>query len=172
VELQKAGKRRQEGAAESQIILRLVGGESATRALRLLKAHQAPTSNGRPIVVALVLPSEATASAIPMVPDTARPREERFGDVIVDFGARVVIRAGAPVELTPRQFDLLAALVRSDGQALNRRELIQHAWPDADGSGARTVDTHIWHLRHRLEVDPTTPKHIVTVKKIGYRFQK
>jgi two-component system KDP operon response regulator KdpE len=95
----------------------------------------------------------------------------RFGDVAVDLAARAVTRSGEPVTLTPRQFDLLAALVRSGGRAMSRRELIDVAWPDANGSGARTIDTHIWHLRHRLEHDAAAPRHIMTVKKMGYRFQ-
>jgi DNA-binding response OmpR family regulator len=167
VELRKAIARgAEQPAAGSHIILRLVGGEPATRALRLLKAHSGRPADGRPIIVALVLAADTE------VPEVVPDREMRFGDVAIDFGARVVTRAGQAVELTPRQFDLLAALVRSDGQALTRQQLIRHAWPDAGDSGARTVDTHIWHLRHRLESDAAAPRYIVTVKKVGYRFQR
>ena len=159
-------------AGNSNITLRLIGGAPATRALRLLRSHQtlpAGRSN-RPIVIALVLPtSEEAATAESIAPDVGRVVQ--FGEVTVDLAARAVTRAGEPVTLTPRQFDLLAALVRSGGRAMSRRELIDVAWPDANGSGARTIDTHIWHLRHRLERDAAAPRHIMTVKKMGYRFQ-
>ncbi len=180
MELRKAVRRRAAtAAAEPKIVLRLVGGAPASRAIRLLRSHQAGTANGKPLVIQLVLdaPGKANSAKLPtakLVSDEA-PREARvvrFGDVAVDLAARAVTRLGVPVELTPRQFDLLAALVRSEGQAMSRQDLIDAAWPDADGSGARTVDTHIWHLRHRLEIDATAPRHIMTVKKTGYRFQR
>jgi len=156
-------------AANSNITLRLIGGAPATRALRLLRSRQSLPADrsSRPVVIALVLPTSEDAEAI--TPDVGRV--VRFGDVAVDLAARAVTRAGEPVTLTPRQFDLLAALVRSGGRAMSRRELIDVAWPDANGSGARTIDTHIWHLRHRLERDAAAPQHIMTVKKMGYRFQ-
>jgi DNA-binding response OmpR family regulator len=158
-------------AANSNITLRLIGGAPATRALRLLRSHQTQSADRsrRPIVIALVLPSEDGAAAATAAPDLERV--VRFGEIAVDLAARAVTRAGTVVTLTPRQFDLLAALVRSGGRAMSRRELIDVAWPDANGSGARTIDTHIWHLRHRLEQDAAAPRHIVTVKKMGYRFQ-
>jgi DNA-binding response OmpR family regulator len=156
-------------AANSNITLRLIGGAPATRALKLLRSHQTQAGDRtrRPIVIALVLPTQnGTGNDAPDV-----GRLVHFGDVTVDLAARAVTRAGESVTLTPRQFDLLAALVRSGGRAMSRRELIDEAWPDANGSGARTIDTHIWHLRHRLERDAGTPRHIMTVKKMGYRFQ-
>ena len=157
-------------AANSNITLRLIGGAPATRALRLLRSHQTLPGDqaNRPVVIALVLPANADA---PESGATDVGRLVRFGDVTVDLAARAVSRSGEAVTLTPRQFDLLAALVRSGGRAMSRRELIDVAWPDANGSGARTIDTHIWHLRHRLERDAAAPRHIMTVKKMGYRFQ-
>jgi DNA-binding response OmpR family regulator len=156
-------------AANSNITLRLIGGAPATRALRLLRSHQTQPAdrNRRPIVIALVLPTQDDGATV--APDVGRV--VRFGEITVDLAARSVVRAGEAVTLTPRQFDLLAALVRSGGRAMSRRELIDLAWPDANGSGARTIDTHIWHLRHRLEQDAAVPRHIMTVKKMGYRFQ-
>ena len=161
-------------AANSNITLRLIGGAPATRALRLLRSleKRPADSSQRPVVIALVLPTNedgAVVTAESMAPDVGRVVQ--FGDVTVDLAARAVTRAGEAVTLTPRQFDLLAALVRSGGRAMSRRELIDVAWPDANGSGARTIDTHIWHLRHRLEHDAAAPRHIMTVKKMGYRFQ-
>jgi DNA-binding response OmpR family regulator len=168
-------------AANSNITLRLIGGAPATRALHLLRSHQTLPADRdtRPVVIALVLPTNGDATAgvdsfvesMTMAPTNDVGRLVQFGDVTVDLAARAVTRLGEPVTLTPRQFDLLAALVRSGGRAMSRRELIDVAWPDANGSGARTIDTHIWHLRHRLERDAAVPRHIMTVKKMGYRFQ-
>jgi DNA-binding response OmpR family regulator len=162
-------------ANSSNITLRLIGGAPATRALQLLRSHQSLPAdrNTRPVVIALVLPtnSDGTADVESMTATPDVGRLVQFGDVTVDLAARAVTRLGEPVTLTPRQFDLLAALVRSGGRAMSRRELIDVAWPDANGSGARTIDTHIWHLRHRLERDAAVPRHIMTVKKMGYRFQ-
>jgi DNA-binding response OmpR family regulator len=161
-------------AANSNITLRLIGGAPATRALHLLRSRQTlPTDrDNRPIVIALVLPTnEEAVGAESMTAPPDVGRLVHFGDVTVDLAARAVTRLGEPVTLTPRQFDLLAALVRSGGRAMSRRELIDLAWPDANGSGTRTIDTHIWHLRHRLERDAAAPRHIMTVKKMGYRFQ-
>lgn len=160
-------------AANSNITLRLIGGAPATRALRLLRSHQTQPAdrNRRPIVIALVLPTQEDGVAVAAAATPDVGRVVRFGDVTVDLAARSVQRSGESVTLTPRQFDLLAALVRSGGRAMSRRELIDLAWPDANGSGARTIDTHIWHLRHRLEQDAAAPRHIMTVKKMGYRFQ-
>lgn len=161
-------------AANSNITLRLIGGAPATRALHLLRSRQTrPTDlSSRPVIIALVLPTnEDGVDAESMTAASDGRRLVHFGDVTVDLAARAVTRLGEPVTLTPRQFDLLAALVRSGGRAMSRRELIDVAWPDANGSGARTIDTHIWHLRHRLERDAAAPRHIMTVKKMGYRFQ-
>lgn len=164
-------------AANSNITLRLIGGANATRALRLLRSlEKRPNdSSSRSVVLALVLPTNGdgatTADVESLAPASDIGRLVQFGDVTVDLAARAVTRLGEPVTLTPRQFDLLAALVRSNGRAMSRRELIDVAWPDANGSGARTIDTHIWHLRHRLERDAAAPRHIMTVKKMGYRFQ-
>jgi DNA-binding response OmpR family regulator len=158
-------------AANSNITLRLIGGAPATRALRLLRSLEKRPADAasRPVVIALVLPTNEGDVAESITTDVGRT--VRFGDVTVDLAARAVMRNGESVTLTPRQFDLLAALVRSGGRAMSRRELIDVAWPDANGSGARTIDTHIWHLRHRLELDAAAPRHIMTVKKMGYRFQ-
>jgi DNA-binding response OmpR family regulator len=164
-------------AANSNITLRLIGGANATRALRLLRSlEKRPADSGsRSVVLALVLPTDGNGAGVEAMTTATTTsdvgRLVQFGDVTVDLAARAVTRLGEAVTLTPRQFDLLAALVRSGGRAMSRRELIDVAWPDANGSGARTIDTHIWHLRHRLERDAAAPRHIMTVKKMGYRFQ-
>jgi DNA-binding response OmpR family regulator len=96
----------------------------------------------------------------------------RFGDVVVDRAARTVRRGGEPVELTPKEFDLLAALLARDGAVASRKELLGEVWRYGNADVmTRTVDVHIAELRRKLEPDPAIPRHILTVRKAGYRLK-
>ena len=95
----------------------------------------------------------------------------RFGDVVVDTSARTVRRADEPCTLTPKAFDLLLALIRRDGSVATRQELLKEVWGYGAFVLSRTVDSHVAELRRKLEVDPARPRHILTVWKIGYRFE-
>ena len=95
----------------------------------------------------------------------------RFGDIVVDVAARTVCRAGVPVTLTPKAFELLLALVARGGRVVTRQDLLKEVWGYGAFVLSRTVDSHIAELRRKLEVDPAHPRHIVTVWKVGYRFE-
>ena len=95
----------------------------------------------------------------------------RFGSVEVDREARVVRRDGAPIELTPKEFDLLAALIDRRGSVVTRSDLLKAVWGYDETVVSRTVDTHVGELRRKLERDPGSPEHIVTVWKVGYRLE-
>jgi two-component system alkaline phosphatase synthesis response regulator PhoP len=97
---------------------------------------------------------------------------ERFGDVDVDLRTRTVTRGDRPVPLTPMEFDLLVALLRRDGAVAGRLELLQEVWGHSAAVLTRTVDTHIAELRRKLEADPADPRHILTVRKAGYRLNR
>jgi DNA-binding response OmpR family regulator len=97
---------------------------------------------------------------------------ERFGDVEVDLATRSVRRNGEAVALTPMEFDLLVALVRRRGAVASRLELLKEVWGHSSAVLTRTVDTHIGELRRKLEDDPATPRHILTVRKAGYRLAR
>ena len=99
------------------------------------------------------------------------PAVERFGDVEVDVNARTVRRNGERVDLTPKEFDLLIALLRRQGRVTSRNELLRAVWGYSASVVSRTVDTHVAELRRKLEVDAAEPKHILTVWKVGYKFQ-
>jgi two-component system, OmpR family, alkaline phosphatase synthesis response regulator PhoP len=99
------------------------------------------------------------------------PATERFGDVEVDVQARTVRRSGARVELTPKEFDLLLALLRRQGRVTSRMELLKAVWGYDASVVSRTVDTHVAELRRKLEHDAAAPRHILTVWKVGYKFQ-
>ena len=97
---------------------------------------------------------------------------QSFGDVTVVPGTRTVSRAGAPVELAPKEFDLLMALLARDGAVASRLELMREVWGYDDAVITRTIDTHVAELRRKLEADPAAPRYIVTVRKSGYRLQR
>ncbi len=96
---------------------------------------------------------------------------EEFGDVSINTLARSVKQADADVALTPKEFDLLLALLRRRGAVASRLELLKEVWGHQAEVMTRTVDIHIAELRRKLEHDPSTPKHILTVWKAGYRLQ-
>jgi DNA-binding response OmpR family regulator len=90
--------------------------------------------------------------------------------VEVDPVSRQVHRAGEPVALTPKEFDLLLALIRHRGAVVSRLDLQREVWGHRADVITRTVDTHVAELRRKLERDPAAPIHILTVRKAGYRF--
>ena len=92
-----------------------------------------------------------------------------FGDIVINAATREVSRGGVPIGLRPKEFDLLMALVRRDGAVVSREELLQDVWGYDDSVFSRTVDTHIAELRRKLEVDPSAPRWLLTVRKAGYR---
>ncbi|MBA3641613.1 MAG: response regulator transcription factor [Acidobacteria bacterium] len=93
-----------------------------------------------------------------------------FGDVDLDLSTRIVRRDGQVVALTPMEFDLLVALLRRNGAVASRLELLAEVWGHSAAVLTRTVDTHVGELRRKLEHDPSAPKHILTVRKAGYRL--
>src|SRR5213593_1912823 len=97
---------------------------------------------------------------------------EQFGAVEVIPASRTVLRSGQPVALTPKEFDLLIALLRRGGAVVSRMELLTEVWGYSAAVLSRTVDTHVAELRRKLETDPATPQHILTVRKAGYRLEK
>lgn len=93
-----------------------------------------------------------------------------FGDVTVDPGTRTVVRGGAEVLLRPKELDLLVALLQHNGRAVSRTELLREVWGYETSVVSRTVDTHVAELRRKLEPEPTEPRHLLTVRKTGYRL--
>lgn len=99
-------------------------------------------------------------------------RIERFGEVEVNSATRTVLRRGEPVELTPKEFDLLMALLHRRGAVASRTELLSEVWQYGNAEVmTRTVDVHVAELRRKLEADPANPRHILTARKAGYRLE-
>lgn len=104
---------------------------------------------------------------------SAGPRQKNrlcFNHLEIDLTGRQVLKAGRPVDLTPKEFDLLALLARSPGRVFGRDTLLAQVWGyDFDGD-SRTVDVHVQRLRHKLEENPHNPQVLLTVHSIGYKF--
>jgi two-component system alkaline phosphatase synthesis response regulator PhoP len=83
-----------------------------------------------------------------------------------------VTKAGRRVAVTPRAFDLLLALIAHEGRALSRQQLLRDVWGYLHTVTTRTVDSHVSELRQKLEDDAANPRHIHTVWRIGYRFER
>jgi DNA-binding response OmpR family regulator len=107
-------------------------------------------------------------------PDEAHPAPDiwHFGDVTIDRATHEVHRGDDAVALRPKEFDLLVALLRRDGRVAARAELLDEVWQYEPDVVSRTVDVHILELRRKLESDPGNPKHILTVRKSGYRLAR
>jgi DNA-binding response OmpR family regulator len=100
------------------------------------------------------------------------PPFEKFGDIEILTPSRTVLRRGETVALTPKEYDLLLTLIRRNGACITRTELLTEVWGYSAEVMSRTVDTHVAELRRKLEDDPANPKHILTVRKTGYRLAR
>lgn len=104
---------------------------------------------------------------------TAQGSRVRFGDLELDLERLQVMQGGQPVDLTPTEFRLLRYLVAHPDRPCSREALIEAVWGYESGIGSdRTVDVHIRHLREKLEADPANPRWLVTVRGVGYKFQR
>jgi DNA-binding response OmpR family regulator len=96
----------------------------------------------------------------------------RAGDLEIDLDAHRLTRAGEPIDLTPTEFSLMAALVSYPGRVFSRLQLLEASQGVAYEGYERSVDAHIKNLRAKLEPDPKNPHYIETVFGVGYRFAK
>jgi len=97
----------------------------------------------------------------------------RFGDsVVVDLDARKITRGGKTVDLTAQEFRILEHLVAHPGRTFTRQELISGAWGFDYQGTERTVDNFMRQLRQKFEMNPDKPEHFLTVRGLGYRFEK
>ena len=90
----------------------------------------------------------------------------------IDTGSHQVTLEGEPLYLTPKEFELLKLLVTNKGRAFGREQIIQNLWGYDYVGNTRTVDVHIRWLREKIEINPSNPKRIITLRGIGYRFQE
>jgi DNA-binding response OmpR family regulator len=96
--------------------------------------------------------------------------EVRAGDLEIDLGTHEVRRGAELVDLTVTEFDVLLCLVEAQGRVLTREQIQARVWGEGHHGTLRTVDNFVLQLRTKLEEDPAAPKHLLTVRGVGYRF--
>jgi two-component system, OmpR family, phosphate regulon response regulator PhoB len=101
---------------------------------------------------------------------SARPERLEFGEIVLDGASREVTRAGEPVMLTAREFDLLWFLAANPRRVFSRTHLMDRVWGHLPAHDTGTVTVHVRRLREKLEADPAHPAHLQTVWGVGYRL--
>jgi len=94
-----------------------------------------------------------------------------YGNLVIDLTRYELSVDGKPVQLKPKELELLIFLARHQGQALSREVLLERVWNWEYSGNTRTVDVHIRWLREKIEIDPANPLRIITVRGSGYRFE-
>ncbi len=114
-------------------------------------------------VKAILRREEALADRVP---------ESRLeiGELTVDLDRRLVTKGEQEIELTAKEFDLLAFFAAHPGRVYSRAELLDHVWGYGHGGYEHTVNSHINRLRAKIEDDPSSPKLVLTVWGVGYKF--
>ena len=111
---------------------------------------------------------ERMRGATPGVEGTATTA--RFGEAEVDFAGYTLTRGGERIGLSRLELDLLRFFLDHEGQVFGRDALLDRVWGPNAASGPRTVDTHVLKLRKKIEPDPERPRHLLTVRHVGYKF--
>ena len=93
------------------------------------------------------------------------------GDLTVDVPQHTVTRGDEEIQLTPLEFDLLVEMARKPNQVHSREELLESVWGYRNASDTRLVNVHVQRLRSKIEEQPSRPKHLVTVRGLGYKFE-
>jgi two-component system OmpR family response regulator len=94
----------------------------------------------------------------------------KAGDISIDLVKHIVLNMGKEVELNPKEFELLALLLRNRGQVINREQILRKVWGYDFIGNDRTVDVHVRWIRQKLEADPENPRYLITVRGYGYKF--
>jgi DNA-binding response OmpR family regulator len=102
--------------------------------------------------------------------DAADRTRTRVGELEVDVATHIVRVRGQPIDLSPKEYDLLLVLLRRNGAVATRHELMREVWRYDASVMSRTVDAHVASLRRKIELDPAHPVHLLTVRKTGYRL--
>ena len=102
---------------------------------------------------------------------TATPSEQMaLGTLDMDFAAYTAVRKGEPLNLTPKEFEIMKYLWHRRNKAVTRDELLTHVWGYDESMSTRTVDNFILKLRQKIEEDPANPRYIITIHGIGYKL--
>jgi DNA-binding response OmpR family regulator len=113
-----------------------------------------------------------------MTPAAAHTDLQIEGDYVVSFAGTdvnidrgIVTRDGKRINLTPSEYELLICFLMNANRELTRDAILQSVWSYLADPNTRTVDAHVMRLRQKLEPDPESPRHFITLHKVGYRFQ-
>ena len=101
--------------------------------------------------------------------DTPEQESLVIADLAIDVAGHSVTRAGAPINLTPLEFDLLVCLARKPWQVFTREILLEQVWGYRHAADTRLVNVHVQRLRSKVEHDPENPEVVVTVRGVGYK---
>ena len=102
---------------------------------------------------------------------TTSPELSEAGDIRIDHAARRAWRDGDELELSPKEYDLLALLVAESGRVVTRERIMAEVWDENWFGSTKTLDMHVSWLRRKLGDDAEAPTHLVTVRGIGFRFE-
>ena len=117
-----------------------------------------------------MLRRSSSATNLPVAPPEVEDETTlAFGDIVIDLPQRTVARGGTDVKLTHLEFELLVFFLRHPSQVFSRNQLFNLVWGQSAGS-VRTVDNFVGQLRKRFEDNPEHPRHFITVRGSGYRF--
>jgi two-component system alkaline phosphatase synthesis response regulator PhoP len=96
----------------------------------------------------------------------------RAGEIEIDEVFRTVTVAGNPVQLRPKEYELIVALARNNGAPVSKKTLLRDVWNQHVDTNSRSLDQHICELRRKLEPDSQSPKRIMTIRKYGYALRR
>jgi two-component system, OmpR family, alkaline phosphatase synthesis response regulator PhoP len=119
-------------------------------------------------MVELLARIEAKLRRAPLAPHPSEGYQ--FGDVRVEFRSAEVTKAGAPLDLSAREFQLLKYFIEHRGATLTRDELLNEVWGYNEMPSTRTVDVHVAWLRQKIEPNPRHPQYVLTIHGMGYKF--
>jgi DNA-binding response OmpR family regulator len=97
--------------------------------------------------------------------------EYKFGQVELDFKKYEAKKKGKKLELTPLEFQMLKVFIRKKGEVVTRDDFLDKVWGEDNVSVSfRTIDSHVANIRKKIEGDPSNPKHILSIRGVGYKF--
>ena len=105
-------------------------------------------------------------------PEVPEIEDLAFGDLVIDFQKKTASKAGQDLHLTAREFSLLRLLAGCEGQVVSRETILNKVWEYEKYPTTRTIDTFMYNLRRKVEDDPASPRHLITVPWLGYKFQR
>ncbi len=96
--------------------------------------------------------------------------EYSIDNITLNFDKMTATKNGEPMEFSPREFEMMRLFVENENQVVTREQFLKDVWGYPNSPATRTVDNHVAKLRQKIEKDPESPEHIITVHRMGYKF--